>query len=112
MTHIANIGQRDMLRRYVDIYLGEDNGNGGITAYLPNNTRKVVTEYDSTPIEPTLSLHEASARALLQALLRHFDGGEDTRSLRKDYDAERSRVDKLTDALIEIAKTPPVVIER
>lgn len=40
------------------------------------------------------------ARALLDALARHFGGTGDTRQLRKDYDHERSRVDKLTDAVI------------
>jgi hypothetical protein len=30
-----------------------------------------------------------------QALLRYYQGGDDLRALRKDYDAERARVDKL-----------------
>ncbi len=43
-------------------------------------------------LEP-LRLREELARTLLTALLKHFDGGEDTRSLRKDYDHERKRVE-------------------
>jgi hypothetical protein len=52
---------------------------------------------------PTLVLEEDEARALLDALTRYYHGAEDTRALRKDYDAERSRVDKLTDAVIGLA---------
>ena len=33
------------------------------------------------------------AKALLDALLDHYRGGHDARELRKDYDAERARVD-------------------
>jgi hypothetical protein len=95
VTAIANIGQRDMLRRFIDIYLGEEHGDGRITAYLPDGVQKVLTEADGVQLEPTLSLREESARALLQALLRYYQGGDDLRALRKDYDAERARVDKL-----------------
>jgi hypothetical protein len=52
---------------------------------------------------PTLVLEEDEARALLDALTRYYNGAEDTRALRKDYDAERARVDKLTDAVIGVA---------
>jgi hypothetical protein len=52
-------------------------------------------------VEPTLQIPGDMARALLDGLTRHFSGAEDTRVLRQDYDAERKRVDKLTDALIE-----------
>ena len=55
------------------------------------------------PVEPTLALPDDMARALLDALMQHYQGAEDTRALRRDYDAERARVDKLTDALIGIA---------
>lgn len=46
-------------------------------------------------VDPTFELHDASARALLDALTRHFHGAEDTRALRRDYDDERRRVDGL-----------------
>jgi len=60
-----------------------------------------VTEYAGHG--PTLVLEEDEARALLDALTRYYSGAEDTRALRKDYDAERGRVDKLTDAVIGLA---------
>jgi hypothetical protein len=50
--------------------------------------------------KPTLVLEDDEARALLDALTRHFHGAEDTRALRRDYDAERQRVDKMINALI------------
>lgn len=49
--------------------------------------------------EPTLQLDGYAARALLDALSRHYEGAEDTRALRRDYDAERKRVDQLAGAL-------------
>lgn len=46
--------------------------------------------------EAWLHLQEDDARAIYEALADHFGhAGHDTRALRKDYDAERARVDKL-----------------
>jgi hypothetical protein len=53
-------------------------------------------------VEPTMQIPGDMARALLDGLQRHFQGIEDTRALRKDYDAERARSEKLTDALIDL----------
>ncbi len=52
---------------------------------------------------PTFRLDHEQARAVLDALTVHFQGAEDTRALRRDYDAERGRVDKLTGALSSLA---------
>ena len=54
--------------------------------------------------EPTLKLPGEAARALLDALLRHYQGASDMRTVRADLLHERGRVDKLTDAIITIAK--------
>lgn len=62
-------------------------------------------EDHNTTIDPLFELDDASARALLDALTRHYAGAEDTRALRRDYDAERKRVDKLTGAVIDLAAT-------
>lgn len=53
---------------------------------------------------PTFRLCDDMARALLEELTRHYHGADDSRALRRDYDAERGRVDKLTDALIGVAQ--------
>lgn len=48
-----------------------------------------------------LQLHDDVARAIYEALAEHYGhAGHDTRSLRRDYDDERRRVDKLIDATI------------
>ncbi len=49
--------------------------------------------------EPTLRIPEDMARALLDALAAHFGGSSDVQTLRKDYLAERARVDKMIDHL-------------
>lgn len=54
--------------------------------------------------QPTLSLGHDLAVALMQALNTHYAGVDDQRTLRADYVAERARVDKLIDAVAEIAR--------
>lgn len=55
-------------------------------------------------LEPTFVLPWDSGRALLDALTRHYEGAEDTRTLRRDYDAERKRVDEQAKVIADIAK--------
>lgn len=55
-------------------------------------------------VKPTFTLTDGEARALLEALTRHYHGAEDTRALRRDYDDERKRVDRLTETLSVIAR--------
>lgn len=68
--------------------------------------RPIVTEYDEEDRatereESWLRLPEDDARAIYDALADHFGhAGHDTRALRRDYDAERGRVDKMLDAFI------------
>lgn len=54
---------------------------------------------------PTFTLPMDSGRALLEALVHHYQGTEDTRALRRDYDAERRRVDELAKTVADIART-------
>lgn len=58
-----------------------------------------VTDVALGPSGATFSLEDAEARALLDALTRYYHGAEDTRALRRDYDDERKRVDRLTATL-------------
>lgn len=53
---------------------------------------------------PTLTLGDDEAIALFTALAAQYQGVDDQRMLRRDYDAERGRVDKLVDALVGIAQ--------
>ena len=50
-----------------------------------------------------LRLPEDDARAIYEALADHFGhSGNDTRALRRDYDAERGRVDRLIAHLVSV----------
>lgn len=57
------------------------------------------------PDTPTLSLTNDVARALMDELVRYYHGSSDTLALRRDYDHERGRVDKMLGALL--ACVPP-----
>lgn len=59
-------------------------------------------EQPGARIDPTMRIGQDEARALLDALTRHFHGAEDTRALRRDYDHERKRVDQLIGKLGQI----------
>jgi len=54
---------------------------------------------------PTLSLPFDAGQALLEALVRHYQGAEDTRALRRDYEAERKRVDHHAEVIADIARS-------
>lgn len=68
----------------------------------------ILTPGELGAIGPTLDIPEEVARALLDALTRHFHGGSDTRQLRADYDAERARVDRLIAIIAPPAGITPV----
>jgi hypothetical protein len=55
--------------------------------------------------KPTISLPMDTGRALLDALTRHYQGAEDTRQLRQDYERERARVDEHAKVLADLART-------
>lgn len=58
---------------------------------------------DTLATSPTLTLGDDEARALLDALMRHYQGASDMHTVRQDLLHERGRVDKLTEAMIGIA---------
>lgn len=103
----------------VQVRIAEDWQRGGIALMWMRRTEQGTTVwnpgtgiqqyvehgYPATALEPVEPLHlsDDDARALLAALIRHYDGGEDTRSLRRDYDAERKRVDLLISALLPVS---------
>jgi hypothetical protein len=63
-------------------------------------------EYDTTTGEapkPTFVFAHETGRLLLDALTRHYQGAEDTRQLRHDYERERTRGDAQAKALAEVA---------
>jgi hypothetical protein len=87
------------------LHLGEDGRSPAKVLRLHENGAH---EWEAVPeavrVDATLKLEDDAARALLDGLMRHYHGAEDTRALRKDYDAERGRVDKLTATLGDVVK--------
>lgn len=58
-------------------------------------------EYRVEEEQDRLHIREDDARAIYEALAEHFGhNGHDTRALRKDYEAERARVDRLIEHAI------------
>jgi hypothetical protein len=74
-------------------------GDGSIRKYDP--AEQMTTEPTQLP---TLDVPDNLGRALLGALAAHYGGVSEVRQLRKDYDAERARVDRLIGNLVERAK--------
>jgi hypothetical protein len=72
-------------------------GEGAFTVH----TWEQVDPAEST--RPTLTLGHEEANALLRGLAEFYGGVDDQRALRRDYDNERGRVDKLIGALIDSA---------
>lgn len=95
----ALIGTRDFLRGGIDLAWRRRFDDGWEYSNGVTNWRVVNHEGVEPDIEP-LHVRDDQARSLLAALLRHYNGADDARMLRKDYDAERARVDKLIDGLM------------
>lgn len=92
----------------VSVLLGERRGDGMyVVAPVP---LACVPHPEHANVEPTFCLPDDMARALLQALSEHYGGAAvDARALRADYDAERRRVDRLIDKLLEDTMPTPLM---
>lgn len=120
MTHQAHIEQ-DWISRGVRLHFRrvDDSGRSFETIRFPGQPQVIVldgAERDPFGVRPTaedgLSLPEDYARALYEALADYYGHtGHDTRALRRDYDAERARVDRLI-AVVTDADRPRVVVVR
>lgn len=100
MTFRAHV-THDFARLGIGIWLVRDFGEG-LPRAVGQPLELVFENVDPmTPhyTEPTLRLPEDMARALLDALAAHFGGTGEVQTLRKDYLAERQRVDKMIDHL-------------
>lgn len=99
MTARARV-DADFERDGVSIWLGRA-GDRSITVVEPVQIvmRTQAADEAYAVSEPALRLPEDLARALLDALAAHFGGVSEVQTLRKDYLAERARVDKMIDHL-------------
>lgn len=100
MTYRAHVAH-DFARLGIGVWLVKDFGEGldravGQPVELAFET---VDRMAPSYTEPTLRLPEDMGRALLDALAAHFGGTGEVQTLRKDYLAERARVDKMIDHL-------------
>lgn len=105
MTIRVHIGD-DYTRRSVSIYVVNSVGEDRALVMQPEGSGWTWSDVDPLvgfQVPPTIALPEEAAHALLDSLAAHFGGVSEVQTLRKDYIAERGRVDKLTDALIRLA---------
>ncbi|WP_042400070.1 hypothetical protein [Streptacidiphilus carbonis] len=81
-------------------------GPGGRYLHRPGGqpSMQEITE-GSADVEPSITLGGEEARALLDSLMRYYHGAEDSRALRRDYEAERKRVDTQADVIADIARS-------
>ncbi|BBH17527.1 hypothetical protein Back2_18140 [Nocardioides baekrokdamisoli] len=103
MTSIAHI-ETAWARGGVKIGIGRrpDSSQGPrlVLRFAPPELETAPDDFES--IDGRLFLADEDARALYEALAEHYGHAEnDVRALRRDYDAERSRVDRLVGALID-----------
>lgn len=84
----------DLIRIHLAVRTGDDrmhvlHHDGTVHTYEPDHTAATIA-YE----RPWLSLTDNMARKLLDELAAFYGGVSETRMLRKDYDAERARVDR------------------
>lgn len=100
----ASVQRDDVAMGTLGILLGRALGDGraeyltGLGSSMTADNRVIREGYEAHP--DLLHVPEPVARALYDALAEHFGHGAPGRQLRSDYDAERRRVDKLTDAVL------------
>lgn len=98
-------GSGGFFQRSVRLRLGEEHPDGsfdivsGVTEFGDLILTRV-SDGTAGPDFPGLALPEAALPAVLAALARHLGAVEHPEQLRRDYDAERARVDLMMKALL------------
>lgn len=110
MTIRAHITQR-FWADVVEVFIVDHQEGQNRVLYMDGEDTRYAVRWEehehgvaASDIKPSLILPYDSGRALLQALVEHYQGAEDTRALRRDYDAERKRVDEHTKTIADIAR--------
>lgn len=104
MTYRAGVVRNDPLGMGVEVAIGRlpEGGEGPMQVVTGITSDGVTHEViPANAAAPTLRIPDEVARPLLDALANHYGGTSDSRTLRRDYEAERARVDKLIDAAIQ-----------
>jgi hypothetical protein len=98
------------------VRVGDDFPMGGVAVWIGNDDTRPRLAYritashleiaaqrpEGSAVEPAFVLPDEVALMLLDALASHYQGAADVRTVRADLLAERARVDKLTDVVIEL----------
>jgi len=84
-----------------------DNQTVQVTHFTEDGSTVIETSDFYAEIRPTFRITHDFARALLDALLRYYQGSGDYHTLRADYLHERERVDKMIGTLQHIASREP-----
>lgn len=102
----ATIRSTDLLRRKVELWIVRDEGAEGYLTLGSDGqwTKHVAVETHEEPTQPTLTLPTDALPALLAELSKHLGAVEHPLQLRSDYEFERKRADKLTDALLGVVE--------
>lgn len=80
-------------------------GQGEVHLLRPDGNIERIAE-GSIPPGPTFTLHESTARSLLDKLTQHYQGASDLHTVRGDLLHERGRVDKMLDTISQLATRP------
>lgn len=90
----------------VEIRIGRKTENGLLVMMDGGTHADLIANGVSLPIAPFATVTDDVAMALRDALTVHYGGAPETKWLRADYDAERKRVDTLTEAIISRLRSP------
>jgi hypothetical protein len=90
----------DMMIDGVNLFIVEDFNDQRRLMQMNGAVVNWVLVEDGVYQSPTISLSNDAGRAVLETLLRHYQGASDMHTVRSDLLHERGRVDRLMDVLI------------
>lgn len=112
MTIRAYVNDSLMMFGSLHVAIIDQDESGHVRRILRSSSDSLVApweweeiDHNAGDVAPTLRLPGEAGRALLDALVRHYDGGEDTRRLRADYDAALKRSDAKDAVITDVLKT-------
>lgn len=97
MTFRAFVNRQDLLHRWVTISIADDHDN----AYGADGKPYQILEYGLPDGFQPIVIPNGAVEAVYVELGKHL-GIRDEPFARKDYEAERARVDKLTDVVVDV----------
>lgn len=111
MTIRVHISNRDFLMGTIAVTLVNRVDEDLTLIYRPNVSNGPLNDtwerapQDGTTVKPSFHLPDEGGRALLDALAHHYEGAEDTRRLRADYDAALKRSDAKDHVIADVVRS-------